>query len=231
MINFPFITLPDYYTKLLVSSIQNSTQTNNNLELYINENKELNVLIKKIFLDIDPDGFLGKIIQIAGFTGIRNRLAAVYIEYAMTGKFPDQANLSLVTELVNIENKLRHFTQPGFSRSFLLALYAKMTHIYVKKPGAEPNLNPLIIKEEHIEYMKFSKAKSTRIDWLMLELILFDHFLGTKRLQDLLKAETRYDALFSLLSADEQRAMINNIMIYGASIGDVDIFTSDVITQ
>lgn len=231
MINFPYISLPEYYTRLLVSNIQNSTQVNNNLEMYINDNKELNALVKKIFRDIDPDGFLGKILSISGWTGIRNRLAAVFLEHAMTGKFPETANLSLVTDLINVENKLRHFTPLGFNRAFLLAFYAKMTLIHIKMISDSRELTPLIIKDEHIEFMKLSKAKSVRIDWLMLQLIQFEHFLGRERLEDLLKNETRYAALFSLLSREEQTQMMNNFMTYGASIFDNEVFTSDVSTQ
>lgn len=231
MINFPYISLPEYYTRLLVSNIQNSTQVNNNLEMYINDNKELNALVKKIFRDIDPDGFLGKILSISGWTGIRNRLAAVFLEHAMTGKFPETANLSLVTDLINVENKLRHFTPLGFNRAFLLAFYAKMTLIHIKMISDSRELTPLIIKDEHIEFMKLSKAKSVRIDWLMLQLIQFEHFLGRERLEGLLKNETRYAALFSLLSREEQTQMMNNFMTYGASIFDNEVFTSDVSTQ
>ncbi len=231
MINFPYVSLPEYYTRLLTSNIQNSTQVNNNLEMYINENKELNALVKKIFRDIDPDGFLGKILSISGWNGIRNRLAAVFLEHAMTGRFPDTANLNLVTDLVAVENKLRHFTPPGFNRAFLLAFYAKMSLIQIKMKSESRDVTPLIIKDEHIEFMKLSKAKSVRIDWLMLQLIQFEHFLGQERLYDLLKNETRYPALFSLLSEEEQTQMMNNSLAYGASIFDSEIFTSDVSTQ
>ena len=231
MINFPYVSLPEYYTRLLVSNIQNSTQVNNNLEMYINENKELNALVKKIFRDIDPDGFLGKILSISGWNGIRNRLAAVFLEHAMTGKFPETANLNLVTDLISVENKLRHFTPPGFNRAFLLAFYAKMSLIHIKMKSESRDLTPLIIKDEHIEFMKLSKAKSVRIDWLMLQLIQFEHFLGEKRLQDLLKNETRYAALFSLLSEEEQAQMMSNALAYGASVYDNEIFTNDVSTQ
>lgn len=231
MINFPYVSLPEYYTRLLVSNIQNSTQGNNNLEQYINENKQLNALVKKIFRDIDPDGFLGKILSISGWAGIRNRLAAVYIEYAMTGVFPETANINLVTDIVNIENKLRHFTQPGFSRSFLLAFYAKMSIVQIKMTSDTKELTPLIIKDEHIEFMKMSRAKSIRIDWLMIQLVQYETFLGQERLESLLKAETRYDALFSLLTKDEQIQMMNNCLTYGSSINDNDIFTSDTSTQ
>ena len=228
MINFPYISLPEYYTRLLVSNIQNNSQMNNNLELYINENKELNALVKKIFRDIDPDGFLGKILSISGWIGIRNRLAAIFLENAMTGKFPETANLNLVSDIIAVENKLRHFTPPGSNRAFLLAFYAKMSLIHIKLKSDSRELSPLIIKDEHIEFMKLSKAKSQRIDWLMIQLIQYEHFLGLERLNDLLKSETRYASLFSLLSREEQQQMMNNFMTYGASIFDNEIFTNDV---
>jgi hypothetical protein len=228
MINFPYVSLPEYYTRLLTSNIQNTTLANTNLELYINENKELNALVKRIFKDIDPDGFLGKILSISGWIGIRNRLAAVFLEHAMTGKFPEVANLGLVTDLLNVENKLRHFTPVGFNRVFLLAFYAKMSLIKIKMSSDSREFSPLIIKDEHIEFMKLSKAKSVRIDWLMLQLIQFEYFLGLERMNDLLKAETRYASLFSLLSDEEQMQMMDNFMAYGASIYDTDIFTGDV---
>jgi len=81
-------------------------------------------LVRRIFRDIDPDGFLGKILSISGWPGIRNRLAAVYIEYAMTGRFPESANLSLVTDIVNMKINfaiLHHldFPAPFFWASML----------------------------------------------------------------------------------------------------------------
>ncbi|MBY0416222.1 MAG: hypothetical protein K2Q18_18760 [Bdellovibrionales bacterium] len=230
MINFPYVSLPEYYVRLLSTNIQHSTHMNNSLEMYINDNKDLNALVKKIFRDIDPDGFLGKIISISGWHGIRNRLAALFLEHAMTGKFPETANLNLVTDLVSVENKLRHFTPAGFNRAFLLAFYAKMSLIQIKMMSDSRELSPLIIKDEHIDYMKLSKAKSPRIDWLMLQLIQFEHFLGHERLHGLLQNETRYADMFSLLSRQEQTQMMNNLMVYGSSIFDNDIFTTDVTT-
>lgn len=229
MISFPFVSLPEYFTRLLVSNIQTGPQNNTNLELYLNENKELNVLVKKLFLDIDPDGFLGRIVLISGWTGIRNRLAAVYIEYAITGKFPEIANLALVTDIINIENKLRHFTQLGFSRAFLLGFYAKMTLVHVKKSNDKKH--PLIIREDHFEFMKWSKAKSIRIDWLMLQLIQFDYFLGTERMNSLLESGARYESLYALLSSEEKKMMVENCLSYGASIYDKEIFLTDVSVQ
>lgn len=106
----PFVQMPDYYNRLLVSNIQNNTATNTNLELYIQDHVYLNHLIKKIFKDIDADGFVGKILSVNGFVGIRNRLAAAYIEHAITGNYPDQVNQTLIQDALVLEHNWRHFT-------------------------------------------------------------------------------------------------------------------------
>ena len=159
--------------------------------------------------------------------GIRNRLAAVYLEYAITGSFPEVANLSLVNDLVTLENKLRHFTSVGYSRSFLLGFYSKMSMIHLQKINNIEDYSPLIIKDEHLDYMKFSKTKSIRIDWLVFQLVQFDYFFGRERMNSLLSAGTRYDALFSLLMHNEQKVMIENCLSYGASIGDQEFFLNN----
>lgn len=229
MINFPFVSLPEYYTRLLVSNIQNTPTSNTNLELYINENRDLNMLVRRIFTDIDNDGFLGKIIQISGWQGIRNRLAAVYIEYALTGQYPEVANLSLINDLVTTENKLRHFTNGGFSRSFLLAFYAKMAAIQFQKDAQDSHTTPMILTDQHIEYMKLSKSKSVRIDWLMIQLIQFDFLLGQERMTNILRSGARYDALYSMLLSHEQKALVDNCLRYAASINDKDFILSNTL--
>jgi ribonucleotide reductase beta subunit family protein with ferritin-like domain len=135
-----------------------------------------------------------------------------------------------VTDIINIENKLRHFTPQGYSRSFLLGFYAKLSLIHIKKMNETMDLSPLIIRDEHIEFMKWSKAKSARIDWLLLQLIQYDHFFGTERMNALLQSGSRYESLFALLSANEQKQVIENCMTYGSSINDSDIFLTDVTT-
>ena len=76
--------------------------------------------------------------------------------------------------------------------------------------------------------MKWSKTKSIRIDWLMLQLIHLDHFLGTERMLSLLSSGSTYESLVALLSDEEQKKMIENFMTYGASVNDQDIFLSDL---
>ena len=227
MINLPYIAMPDHFVKLLCSNIQNTTQINNNLEMYINDNRELNIIIKKVFRDLDPDGFLGKIVSIAGWPGIRNRLASVFIDYAHNGVFAETANINLVNELVNIENKLRHFTVQGYSRAYLLAFYSKMSMIKINQMEEVHHFSPLIISDDHIDLMKFSKSKSVRIDWLMLQLILFENVLGMETLKNLLKGQMKFGAIFNMLKPEEKEWFMQNLLTYGASILDFEFFISD----
>jgi hypothetical protein len=228
MINLPFVSMPEHFVRLLTSNVQNSTAINNNLEIYFTENKDLNVLIKRIFKDIDPDGFLGKIISISGWAGIRNRLAGAFIDFAKNGSYPYEVNVSSVNEIINIENKLRHFTNTGHSRAFLLAFYAKLSMIRLNKMEEVHNYSPLIIKDEHIDLMKYSKSKSVRIDWLILQIALFENILGITTLTNLMKSEVKFQAILNMLSEEEQSWFMENLMTYGASISDFEFFLTDI---
>lgn len=228
MLNIPYVSLPEYFTYLLAGQIQNSIQLNNHLELYILENKELQYFVKTLFVDIDPNGGIGRIISIAGWTGIRNRLAALFIEHSLGGKFVESINLNLINDILNLENKLKFFTPNGYHRIFLLGFYAKMSLIKTQDQTDIISTNPLIITDTHIELMKYSKAKSIRLDWLLLLIVHFEHFLGIERFEHLLKAETNYSALYSMLEDDQKEQIINNCLSYGASINDQDIFIKNL---
>ena len=87
--------------------------------------------------------------------------------------------------------------------------------------------SPLVIKEEHIDLMKYSKAKSIKIDWLILQLILFESFLGMDRLKSLLQSEIKFNALFNMLKDEEKELFLENLLKYGASISDYEFFLMD----
>lgn len=215
----PFVHMPDYYNRLLISNIQNSTQTNTNLEIYIADHPHLNHLIKRIFKDIDADGFVGKILSVNGFVGIRNRLAAAYIEHRAMGNFPEVVNQTLIQEALLLEHSWRHFTHQGYSRIFMLGFYLKLASM-------ENKTSSMLFQERHLEYMKISKGKSVRIDWLMLLILHFDYFLGFDRYMNALQSHMSLDALMALLSDDERLLMLSNLLGYASSIQDLDFFTS-----
>ena len=65
----------------------------------------------------------------------------------------------------------------------------------------------------------------------MIQLIHYNEFLGSERLNSLLKSGSRYESLAALLSPDEQKEMLDNCIVYGSSIFDSEIFLNDVSAQ
>ncbi len=227
MIILPFINMPDPFTQLLCLEVKSNSASQYDLEKALIGHKEINLLIKNLFRDIDPEGSLSKIFSLVGWTAIRNRLTSAYLEYATTGHFPEIANLTLITDLIMLENKLKKFTTPDHSRIFLLGLYSKLTLIRQKKINDPFSMTSFALKERHFDFLKSSKSVSYRIDWLMVHLFLFEQYLGSDRLNTLLISGSRLQSLFALLSDDEKIEMMENLLVYGSSIGDNEIFFKD----
>lgn len=215
----PYIHMPEYYNRLLVANIQNNSQTNTNLEIYIADHSHLNQLIKKIFKDIDAEGFIGKILAVNGFVGIRNRLASAFVEHRASGVFPETVNQTLIQEALLLEHQWRHFTPQGHSRVFMLGFYLKLASM-------ETKTSSMLFQDRHLEYMKISHGKSVRLDWLMLLILHFDFFLGFERYLNAIQSKLSFDALLSLLSDDEKTLMLSNLLAYASSINDLDFFKS-----
>ena len=231
MIKFPHVTLPDRYTRLLALDFSSSHQVPRDLEVYIRNEKELYFLVLQLFKDVDPEGSLEKIISISGWTAIRNRLCSAYLEQGLKGRFPDRANLTNINELIYIENKLNEFSENGYSRAFMLGFYAKTTLNYLNHHTNDLIHTPLILKSEHFELIQKSHAKRVRIDWLMLLIVMFEHYLGYQRLNSLLTSGTTLASLVVLLDNEERSEFINNLLNYASSINDADIFINQNLTE
>ncbi len=217
----PFVHMPDYYCRLLCANIQNSTQINTNLEMYIADHQHLNHLVKRIFKDIDAEGFVGKILSVNGFIGIRNRLASAFIEHRAIGSFPESVNQTLIQEALTLEHNWRHFTPQGYSRVFMLGFYLKLASM-------ENKTSSLLFQDRHLEYMKISHGKSVRLDWLMLLILHFDFFLGFERYYNALQSKLSFEALYSMLSDDEKTLFSTNLLAYAASINDLEFFKTNI---
>ena len=228
MLNLPYVSLPDYYTQLLSIEIQASSQVNLKLERFIAEHPEMSALIKRIFRDVDPEGYVGNILAKVGWVGIRNRLACAYLERELTGKYPEVVNLNLIHEVIELDNSLKSYSANGFQRGFLIGFYAKMTAINLKKIQDKAEFSPLLIGQKVLDLMSFSKGRQERVDWLFLQLVHYESYLGLTRLKSLLEIGSNYDGLYQLLSASEQNQMMQNYINYGSSINDSTMFVKNI---
>jgi hypothetical protein len=229
---FPAIHLPDHFTRLLCINMQSTDQNIKNLPGYFEDNPTMNALAAKAFVDIDEKGNIKNIVKFIGWHGMRDRLAALYLYYKLHGYFPNMRSgelpIKFYHELIEFEQKFMKFTVEGYSRSYLLAFYLKMAHIEDKKSGDELPLFDLF-DEEMIEYLALAKAKSIKVDYLLLQLFHFSQFLGKENLIKHLKNGDRYEEIYALMSAQQQQVYIKNFLAYGFSINEDSSFHSKLI--
>jgi hypothetical protein len=223
MIKFPYVLLPDRFTRLLSLDFS-SPQAHKDLEIYLRNEKELYFLVIQLFKDVDPEGSLEKIISISGWSAIRNRLCSAYLDQGAKGRFPDRANLTNINEIIYIENNLKDFSESGYSRAFLLGFYAKSTLSFLNQNTCDLFYSPLILKPEHFAIINKSNVKRVRIDWLMLIIILLEHYLGFERINSLISSGSTFNSLIVLLDDEERVEFLDNLLNYASSINDSEIF-------
>ena len=231
MIKFPYVTLPDRFTRLLALDLSSTQNSPRDLEAHIQNEKELYFLVLNLFKDVDPEGSLQKIISISGWTAIRNRLCSAYLEQNANGRFPLKVNLSNINDIIFIENKLKDYSSPGFSRAFMLGFYAKYSLNLINNSSNELIHSPLVIKPEHFEILSRSHSKRVRIDWLVLTIILFEHYLGFSRVSTLISSDASFHSLLALLDNDERAEFMNNLLNYASSVNDNEIFINQNLSE
>lgn len=190
--------------------------------MFINSQKSMVVLINLVFQDLGKRLELGTIIKAVGWTGFRDRMTNAYIDYALNGEFSSTPNIRNISSIVDLEEELKPFTVAGFSRGFLLGFYLRMAQIEMEKKGKEFS----IINDELIKMLKLSKIKIVKVDWLLLCLYHLEGYLGRDLLLTEMDKGQSFENLFGKLTEDQKAVMMGNLLSYGYSIGDHEIFYS-----
>jgi hypothetical protein len=223
---YPFVNLPDHYTQLLRVNMQSSGKNFSELQYYIAEHKGLYLMFRKIFEDIDSSGNVNKVLKSLGWHGVRDRFACLYIEKLINGQFPKNVQTGNCFGLLGLEDRLKPFCIGGYSRAFLLGFYFKMASIELSIAG-DSSGSELIKIDEVFEVLALSTSRTIKIDWVV---ILIQHlilFLGKDEVVELVRAGGKYQDIYELLTQDQKQIYINNLLAYGASINEKDIFISD----
>lgn len=218
--NFPVINLPDYLTVILQSNMQVSGQNFEGLKKFIYSRPPLLVLVKKVFRDLGSNVDVGNIIKSLGWIGFRNRIVNAILEYELKGNFQDALDTSLIIDLVNLEEDLKSYEVSGYSRGFLLAFYLKMIEINREKH----NKSPFALDLNFIPYFEFSNSRFPKIDWSYLMIVHFGEFLGEDKLKQKLVTKIGFDQIYSELREEHKITFAENMLSYGCSVGESDIF-------
>lgn len=220
MDNLPVLNLPDYFTLILRSNMQVSGQNFSTLNSYVYSKAPLLALVNKIFKEFGPNVEVGRIIKSLGWVGFRNRIANAFLEYELNGYFPDVLDSSLIIDLINIEEDVKQYEVSGYSRGFLLGFYLKIIEIRREKNKQ----NKFQFDLNFIPFFEFSNSRFPGIDWSYLMILHFNEFLGEKKLKKYLVNKIGFDHIYGELTEDQKIIFAENLLSYGCSIGESDIF-------
>lgn len=223
------IELPDYFTRLMRVSMQASDSSFKNLARYVAGDRGFNALVTIAFSDMDKKIQILDVIKSFGWHGFRDRMASLFIYKRQYGVFPKSVDSKNIRYLLELEDKLKKHTTSGYSRGFLLGFYLEMSNLSFKRSDLSDGCDQLIMDDDLIELLSFSGSKVVEIDWLFLILVHFDFFLGRTAIGSILKNGVSYQELYGSLGSEQKNIMMRNMMAYGGSIGEPEMFFTDYV--
>lgn len=211
MLQLPHVKLPKEFTELLKMAVS-TPQTEREIFDGLMAKKHLSRVIETAFLEFDDGKKLNPVMYGLKWANFRERLASVYVHKNVYGDYPLRTNTELVEGVVHLENRFKQHGIHNESRIFLLGFYLKLA-----KTG-------LTIPESVDSLLKLSTVRTSRIDWLILILSYLVDALGEKPLAAHIGSGKAFSEIYRLLSDEQRFSMIENLLRYGASIQEDDVF-------
>ncbi len=225
----PVVRLPDLFVKLMKMRVQQKSTDFQKIVELIQSRPDLSRFILKILSEDDRKQGIAQLLQHYGWQHFRNLLASLYIARAQYGRYPEFANIELVIDLLDFEERFRPYSAQTYSRSFLLAFYLKLASIEAEKQHKK---FPKAFRSPPLEVsriLEWRKNKNVEVDWLILTLWNFANFIPFEQVNEL-KAMDRlsYKSLYGRLLPNQQKLMFECMLAYGCSIQEPDFFLKRV---
>ncbi len=223
----PHVILPSEFVTLLKSNLAITTSPAPIFDV-LRPNQALYLTLEKAFKEFDDGRGLEKTMIALGWSNFRDRMASVYIYKAIHGYYPKLTSMDLVEDIKQLEGRFINHTVNSFSRVFLLGFYLRMSNIQIQRRENNKFLE-LKIPEEIGAFLRLSQGRSEKTDWLILITLHLLNGLGDKLLMNALMQGKKFDDLYDLLSSENKKIMLENLLAYGASIQESDVFLYDKI--
>jgi hypothetical protein len=223
----PHVIMPTEFVSLLKTNLSITTSPAPVFDV-IRPNRAIYSILEKAFKEFDDGRGIEKTMIALGWSNFRDRMASLYIYKSIYGNFPNKTSMELVEELKVLENRFANHGVHSLSRIFLLGFYLKLANIQVQRRSNNKFLE-IKIPNEIGNFLKLSQGRSEKIDWLILIIVHLLNGLGDKLLMNALASGKKMDDLYNLLTPDYRKVMMDNLLAYGTSIGEPDIFIYDKI--
>ena len=220
------VNLPEYFVQLLNYDLMAREKAYKHYIMGIERSKSLDSLIKRYFNDeLSPDRGIQSILNSIGGMGLRDKLCSVFMEESYLGRPPLVPDHMYVSEILLFEDLLKDFTVSGVSRSFLLGFF--LASLKAKK--GEEFYHDEYLTPAFLAVMKHSQGRAVKIDWLVLLFFHFFQFFGEKKCIEMLNLGQGYQDFYQALNPTQRAQMVQNLMLYGQSVYDQEIFISEFI--
>lgn len=218
----PHVILPSEFITLLKSNLTTVTTAGPIFDV-LRPNQALYMVLEKAFKEFDDGRGLEKTMVALGWSNFRDRMGSLYIYKKIHGHYPKMTSMELVDELKDLEVLFSNHSVHGYSRVFLLGFYLKLANIQIQQRSFNKFLE-VKIPEDLGTFLKLSQGRSEKIDWLILITMHLLQGLGDKLLMNSLVAGKKFEELYQLLTPEFRQNMTRNLLAYGTSIQEPDIF-------
>lgn len=192
----------------------------------IRPNTAIYMTLEKAFLEFDDGRGLEKTMMALGWQNFRERMGSIYVYKAIHGHYPIKTSMDLVEDIKDLENRFVNHSVHGISRVFLLGFYLRLANLQTQRRDTN-KYTELKIPEDIGSFLRLSQGRSEKLDWLILILMHLLHGLGDKLVMNALVSGKKFDDLYAVLSPELRKNMLDNLLAYGASIGEQDVFIYD----
>lgn len=221
-LHLPHVLLPAEYVSLLKANLA-VVSTPAPIFDVIRPNQALYMTLENAFKDFDDGRGLEKTMMALGWPNFRDRMGSIYIYKKIYGHYPVSTSMELMEEIKLLEQRFFNHSVHGHSRLFLLGFYLKMANFQIQHRENNQFLE-IKIPEEISPLLKLSQGRSEKVDWLILILTHFLQALGDKLVINALMTGKKFEDLYELMTPDSRKMMFENLLAYGASINEPDVF-------
>lgn len=224
----PVFKIPDEINWLFTSYFLNSKKSFSKISDEIYQSPFLKMVVNRVFKEYYKNENLEMMFNAIGWNGFRDRLASIYIYKLEHGQFPDNPQLQYVEEIKKFEQEFEGRAPEGDSRLFMLGFYLKLAQIHLKNEHQYTNENFLVIKPVVTKALSKGMQKSIRLDWLILTLMLLADCLTEEELFNVIdQHHGNFYKILGILNDEKKEYLIENLLAYGASINDNEMFIYD----
>lgn len=221
-IYLPHVILPSEFLSLLKTNISVSTSPATVIDV-VKPNQALYCVLEKAFKEFDDGRGFEKTMVALGWANFRDRMASIYVYKSIYGNYPNKTSMDLVEDIKQLEVRFTNHSVTSISRLFMLGFYLKLANLETQRKENNKYIE-IKIPDELVNYLRVSQGRTEKIDWLLLTTWHLLNGLGDKLMMNALVSGKKFSELYNLLAPELRKNMMDNLLAYGASIGEPEVF-------